>query len=174
MKEKKKASLDMFKLSVCIIALCIIMGLMLGVYNSVVPTKIAELEEKGKMDNVIWVIRYGSVVLPVIVVAIILMFFYFDKSQYVPVNTQREKAYICLFVALFTFFIMLPYVIAMSGGFVIEKTVQNELGDDETVKTLLGNTATWFAAQIIPFAIIISYHFVRVSSEKKELLANER
>jgi hypothetical protein len=101
------------------------------------------------------------------------MFFYFDKSQYVPVNTQREKAYICLFVALFTFFIMLPYVIAMSGGFVIEKTVQNELGDDETVKTLLGNTATWFAAQIIPFAIIISYHFIRISSEKKELLANE-
>jgi cytochrome bd-type quinol oxidase subunit 2 len=173
MKGNKKATLDIFKLSVCAIALCIIMGLMLGMYNSVVPEKLAEYEKEGDMDNVAWVVRYGSVVPPVIIVAIIMMCFYHNKSQYVLVNTQREKAYICLIVAAFTFFVMLPYVIAMSGGFVIEQTVQNELGEDQTVKTLIGNTASWFAAQIIPFAIIISYHFIRISSEKKELGANE-
>ena len=173
MKENKKISLDMFKLCVCAIALCIIMGLMLGTYNAVVPDKLAEYEEQGDMDNVAWIVRYGSVAIPVIIVAIILTFFYRNKSQYVPVNTQTEKAYICLVVSLFTFFVMLPYVIAMSGGFVVEQTVQNELGEDQTVKTLLGNTASWFAAQIIPLVIITSYHFIRVSSEKKELGTNE-
>ena len=163
--------MDVFKLCVCAIALCIIMGVMLGMYQSAVPQKLEEFADKGKMENAAWVVRYGSVVPPVIIVAIILTCFYYDKNKYVPMWTQKEKLYICLIVAAFTFLVMLPYVIAMSGGWNVAETII-EGEEEKEIKTLLGETAAWFAAQIIPFAILISYHGIRYSSEKKELEGN--
>lgn len=154
---------DLFKVIVCAVALCIIMAILLYMYNALVPSKIAELEEKGKMDNVVWIIQYGSHLPPVVLIAVLLSVFYRNKNEYVRIYTQRNMAKISGGVAVFTYVVMLPYVIFMS---------KSEADGDAV--TLIDRTITWFAAQIIPFMILIAYHSVRASTEAKELYENEK
>lgn len=154
---------ELFKVIVCTVALCIIMAILLYMYNALVPSKIAELEEKGKMDNVIWIVQYGSHLPPVIIIAVLLSVFYRNKNEYVKIHTQRDMARISAIVAAFTYAVMLPYVIFMS------KTEA-----DGDAATLIDRTVTWFVAQIVPFMILIAYHSVRASTEARELYENEK
>ena len=145
---------------------CLVMYIALTVYLDTVPTKIAELEEKGKMDNTIWLVKYASLLPPVIAVSIILTLCY--KFCYVKVETQRDKAIIILIVILFTYLVLLPDVCVRSEGW------QDPVPDgEEDVASVLEQSIGWFCAQIVPFALALGYHLVRASSEKKELCKNE-
>ena len=128
--------------------------------------KIAELTEKGKMDNTIWLLRYTSLLPPVILVAIMLTVGY--RLGYVRVSSQIDKAIIIAVAMLFTYGVMLPYVWVKSGG--IEGIINNT---EKDVVLMLEQSVGWFCAQVLPFAMALGYHLVRASSEKKELSENE-
>ena len=165
MANSDKKSMDIFKVILCSIALCILMAVMLSVYSSRVPEKVAELEQKGNMDNMIWFVEYSAPILPVIILTAVLYGFYAKKEAYLPVITQKEQGYITLYTALFTFFVMLPYVYLISRG---EASAESLEEGEEVAKTLFETTFIWFVVQIIPFAAKISYHFMRASAEEKE------
>ena len=145
---------------------CLVMYIALTVYLDTVPDKIAELEEKGKMANTVWLVKYSSLLPPVIAVSIILTLCY--KFGYVRVETQRDKAIIILIVILFTYCVLLPDVCVRSEGW------QNPVPDgEEDVASVLEQSIGWFCAQIVPLALALGYHLIRASSEKKELCKNE-
>ncbi len=156
------------KIAVFSVILCLVMCLVLVLYVKLVPQKIAELEEKGKMDNTIWLIRYSSLVPPLIIVAVLLTLFYRIGDAYRPIETQRDKTVIILIVLLFTYLVMLPSVNARSIGWQTPP-----LEGEEDVKSLIELTIGWFGAQIVPFLLVLGYHLIRASSEKKELYENE-
>lgn len=156
------------KIAIFSLLLCLVMYMLLAHYLETVPTKIAELEEEGNMTNTIWLVRYSSYLPPVIVVAILLTLFYKFGNSYIPVKTQRDKALIVTLVLLFTYCVLLPIVCAKSAGWQAPPPE-----GEEDVKSVLELSIGWFCAQIIPFAMVIGYHLVRASSEKKELSENE-
>ena len=163
-QNRMEAENAVFKLIICTVILCVIMSVMFAVYNSTVADTIAELEENGKMENMIWLVRYGSCLPPVIIVAIILTCFYSFGGHYTPVITQKHKAIVVGVTFAFTYVILLGGVMLSSPGW-----NNPELGEENTFASCVG----WFVAQLVPFMILLSYHLVRMSSEKKELETNE-
>ncbi len=170
MENKKKSTraqaARILRLIALAILACLIMWGALTVYLDNVPDKIAELEEKGNMNNTIWLVEYGSLLPPVIAVAVALTVGY--KLGYVKVKSQREKALIILIAILFTYCVLLPDVISKSEGW-----MEPPLEGEEDVISAIELSIGWFSAQILPFAIALGYHLVRASSEKKELCENE-
>ena len=156
------------KVVVLCIVCCILMGVMLAMYKGIIPDALAEYEEKGKMEHTMWLVRYASLLPPVIVIAVLLTVAYSFRSQYVQVMTQRHKAIIVGVTFAFTYLILFTAMLLSSPGWNLP-TPETE----EEVKTAFEICAPWFFAQIIPFIILLSYHLVRASSEKKELCENE-
>ena len=115
MAELKKYKYDWFKIIICAVALCVLMVLMFNVYKGDVADNIKELTAENKTPNLVWLIEHVSAAMPVFMVAVVLSIFYFEKSKYVPVVTQREKLIVCLTVAVFTFVGLLGYVLMNSG-----------------------------------------------------------
>lgn len=169
MEKNKVKWIDILRVVLCALAVCAMLAAILNWYCNDVPQVIEKLQEEGRMTNTIWLVRYGSVLPPVIAVAVIITLFYCKKSSCVPVRTQKEKAYISLIAAIFTFGVMLPYVIHSSQGWDLPVPE-----GEEDIVSLLEKTVIWFCAQVIPFLVLISYHFARAESEKRELLKNER
>ena len=165
-KSARKIVLRILKIVIFSVLACAIMCGLLTLYLKYVPDKIAELTEKGKMDNTIWLLRYTSLLPPVILIAIMLTVGY--KLGYVKVSSQIDKAIIIAVAMLFTYGVMLPYVWEKSGG--IEAIVNNTEND---ALLMLEQSVGWFCAQVLPFAMALGYHLVRASSEKKELSENE-
>jgi len=149
------------------VLLCFVMSAALTAHLGTFSEKIAELEEKGNMDNTIWLLEYLLPILPVIVVAIILTVSY--TFGYVNVSSQREKAAIIAIVLLFTYCVLLPIVCARSEGW-RDPVPEGE----EDVLSVLEKSITWFSVQIVPLVITLAYHLVRASGEKKELCDNEK
>ncbi|MBQ8408277.1 MAG: hypothetical protein IJY39_05375 [Clostridia bacterium] len=169
MAELKTRKLDKSKIAFCTMVLCVASIILLYLYANQLQEFIVKLNELGenKIPNVIWVINHLSVALPVIVLAVILTAFYSKKEAYVPVTSQKEQFYISLFTALFTYGVMLTYVLIKS------KNGEVPEGEEiEEVKSLWDITYKWFFVQVIPFVIMISYHAVRADSESKELAEN--
>ncbi len=160
---------EQFKLVICIIALCILMGVLLYAYNSTIPDKLIELGAEKDMEHTEWFVRYASLLPPVILAASLLTLFYSNKDKYVPVKTQRQKAWITGIVAGFTYIVLLGYTLLSSPEWYMPAAQRQ----DGSV-TMFENTSSWFFAQIIPFLILVSYHIIRASSEEKELLENEK
>ena len=146
--------------------LCFVMCAALTAHLGAIPEKIAELTEKGNMDNTIWLYEYALPIIPVIALAIILTVAY--KFGYVKVKSQREKAVIIAIVLLFTYCVLLPVVCARSEGWQ-EPVPEGE----EDIASVLEMSITWFSVQLIPLVITLGYHIVRASSEAKELCENE-
>ncbi len=165
-KSARKIVLRILKIVIFSVLACAIMYGLLTLYLNFVPEKIVELEEKGKMDNTIWLLKYTSLLPPVILVAIALTVGY--KFGYVKVSSQIDKSIIITVAILFTYGVMLPYVWAESNG--LEGIINN--GDEDAV-LMLEQSIGWFCAQVLPFAFALGYHLVRASSEKKEQCDNE-
>ncbi|MBR3879575.1 MAG: hypothetical protein IKJ24_05585 [Clostridia bacterium] len=167
--EKKSAralAIRIIKIILFSVMVCFVMSAILSVYLDAVPEKIAELTEKGKMENTIWLVKYASYLSPIIIISVILTVCY--KFGYVKVESQRDKAVILAVLLIFIYAVMLPDAITKSEGW-LDPPLE---GEEETV-SVLEQSIGWFAAQIIPFAIAIGYHLVKASSEKKELCDNE-
>ena len=166
--EKRPLVKRIIKIAIFSLLLCLVMCLILTHYIKTVPTKIAELEGEGNMKNTIWLVRYFSYLPPMIVISVLLTLFYKFGNSYMPVKTQRDKTVIVALVLLFTYLVLLPIVCAKSAGW--QAPVPE---GEEDVKSVLELSIGWFCAQIVPFALVIGYHLVRASSEKKELCENE-
>lgn len=148
--------------------LSILSMILLHTYANGVQEFIVKVNEKNAMANVTWLLEHLTIALPVVLLAVALTAIYCNKDKYVPVATQREKMYIALFTALFTYAVMLPYVYFKSKNG--ETADAEEL---EAVETLWEITYKWFFVQVIPFLILISYHAVRADSERREIEAEE-
>jgi len=164
MANQKIRRVDSFKVTVFSVILCILMIVILHWHANGLQDTFADLEEIGKLPNVIWLVKHLAYVVPVVAVAVLLTLFYSNKEKYVPVVVQKEKFYITLIVAAFTYFVMLPYVIISSK---MGETVDPETG--EAITTLLDITVNWFFVQIIPFLLLVSYHAIRRGTEEEEL-----
>ncbi len=137
------------------------MSLLLSWYVSYVPEKLEYLEEE-KRPNTVWMLEYGSAVLPCIAVAAVLTVLY--KWGYVAAETQRDKTVVVALVALFTYCVMFPTVLAESGGWQVSCEI-----DGEDAETLFSKTAIWFFVQLIPFALMLTYHTVKRTAEMGEM-----
>ena len=167
LKEKQTRTQELYRLIVSAIVLCIVMAVMLAIYVAIIPDALAKYESEGDMEHTAWLVKYASYLPPVIVVAILLTCFY-SNASYVPVRTQKDKATVVAIVFIFTYAVLFVYALLVSPGWNLP-TPEFE----EEVKTLFEKSAGWFFAQLIPFMILLSYHTVRSSSEKKELCENE-
>ena len=148
--------------------LCIMSMILLHLYANQVQEFIVKVNEKKNMPNVTWLLDHVTILLPVCILAVMLTVIYYNKDKYIPVVTQREKMYIALFTALFTYLVMLPYVYFKSKN---GENVETE--EIEVVETLWDITYKWFFVQVIPFMILISYHATRAGSEARELAESE-
>ena len=156
--QKKKPGIDIFRLLLCAVLASVMMVIMFNIYNDNVAEIIKELQEKKDHENTIWFIRNVAAAIPVYASVIIMSIVYGNKARYVPVQTQKEKLYVAIILACFTFMMFL-YV----------KTVDGDIVRGDGVDSLLEKSATWFVAQILPLAVVISYHAIRMGSEKREL-----
>lgn len=156
------------KIVILCIAGCILMGVMLSLYQNNVPEILAEYEEKGKMEQTAWFVKYASLLPPVIVLAILITAVYSFGSPYVPVRTQYDKAIIVGVTFAFTYLVLFTSTLLSSPGLNLP-TPEAE----EDIKSAFEICAPWFFAQIVPFMLLLSYHLIRASSEKKELCENE-
>ncbi len=152
LKEKEAMANAIVRVVLCAIGLCVLMAVMFSLFKNNVPDKLAEFEKKGNMEHTSWFLKYGACLPPVIILVGVLTACY-PKSSYVPVKTQRDKAIVIAIVAVFTYAVL--YTSAK--------------GDSATFNDCVG----WFFAQVIPLLIVFSYHLIRASTEKKELLENE-
>ena len=148
--------------------LCILSMILLHLYANQVQDFIVKVNEKKNMPNVTWLLDHVTILLPVLILAVMLTVIYSNKDKYIPVITQREKTYITLFTALFTYLVMLPYVYFKSKN---GEAVDAE--EIEAVETLWDITYKWFFVQVIPFMILISYHATRAGSEAREIAESE-
>lgn len=151
---------DFFRLIVCTVLSCASIFVTFALYKNQFAEIIAKLTEKGNAPNAIWLIEHFSAAIPVLVVALIMCFFYRGKDKYVPVYYQREKLIMALITAAVTLI-----------TFIFVRITDGAVDPKDEVTSLLESTYLWFAAQIIPFIVLISYHAVRMESEKKELEA---
>ena len=166
-REKDRLN-QISKLVILCIVCCILVGVMLSLYQNTITAKITEYEEKGKMEHTVWLIKYGSLLPPVIIIAIVITAAYSFGSPYIPVRTQKDKAIIVGITFAFTYLVLFTSTLISSPGWNLP-TPETE----EEVKTAFEICAPWFVAQVVPFIILLSYHIVRASSEKKELCENE-
>lgn len=164
MAEIKKPKLNINKIALFSIALCILSMILLHLYANQGQEFIVKINEEKSMPNVTWVFEKLFLAFPVIILAAVQTAFYWNKAKYVPVSSQKEQMWISLITALFTYAVMLPYVYFKS------KNGEVPEGEElEAVETLWDITYKWFFVQVIPFVILIAYHAVRADSEEKEL-----
>ena len=156
--QEKKPGIDVIRLLICAALAIAMMIIMFNIYNDNVAEIIKKLQEKKDHENTIWFIQNVAAAIPVYASVIIMCIVYGNKEKYVPVQTQKEKLYVAIILACFTFMM-----------FLFVQTTDGDIVRGDGVDSLLEKTATWFVAQILPLAVVISYHAVRMGSEKREL-----
>ena len=168
MSEACKSRLNIKKMILCIIILSAVMVLQLYLYCTTAQDIFTKLKEsENSMKNFTWVVEHVVYLLPVIVIALFMMIAY-SGDRHICAVKHKEQAVEAVFVMLFTFLIMLPFVIIKSKTGEIP-----EPGEVEEVQSLLEMTTMWFAYQFIPFLILIMYHSVKghAGSEEAEQIS---
>ena len=165
MAEQKKVRHDSFRITMWIVVACIVVADAFYTHCRIVPRIVEKLTEKGDYKNVIWIVEHLTLVIPVPLVAAVISIFYSNKKTCVPVHSRKERVFIAWMVAIFVFVVILGFVLLNKDKAMGEAV-------DEKVKTLWDISAEWFFMQIIPFAVLISYHSIRVDGEERELSEN--
>lgn len=168
MAENKIRRFDWLRAISTALLLCAIVFGLFYLHSGKVAEVIASLTEEEKYPNTIWLIEFVSAAVPILVAVIVMNIMYCDKKSYVPIYTQREKLLVSVTLAVFVFGALLAYVFYQSRG--------GDVTDPETgevIKTLWNRTYMWFFAQILPIIILISYHAMRIGTEKREILESE-
>ena len=154
--------IDWLRMVLCAAVLCLVVVILFSFYESKGLELISDLSADGKSPNLVWLAEHAFAAIPVFVLVLVSELFFLEKRRYVPVYTQVEKLVAFSAAALFTYGIVLFSVIAASP-----EAIDPETG--EAIKTLWDRTNSWFFAQILPFLIVISYHVIRIGSERAEL-----
>ena len=149
---------DYFRIAICAALVSAVMIIMFSLNNDQFADLISKIKEKKDSPNLLWLVQHITAAIPTLAATITMCIVYRDKRRYVPIYTQKEKMYISLILVAVT--VMMFIYVAVSDGKVDAK---------DGVQTLLEKTATWFAAQIIPLTVLVSYHAIRSGSEAREL-----
>ena len=168
MAENNTKKYDWLRIISTALLICALIFGLFYLHSGKVADIIESLTEEEKYPNTIWLIEFVSTALPILVIVIAMGISYSDKKSYVPVYTQKEKLLVSVIIAIFTFGVLLGYVLYQSRG---GETTDAETGD--VIKTLWDRTYMWFFAQILPMLILITYHSMRISAEKRELAEAE-
>ena len=147
--------------------LCAIMAIMLWSYATEMQDVFEALEESGKMSNLLWLVKHIAYVVPVIVAAIALNILYSSAKWERAVASKKEKGIAVVITALFTYAVMLPYVISKTPKTPLPQDIIDKIG--EVPPSLIEITRGWFFVQIVPFIILALYMFIRCEAEEKEL-----
>lgn len=164
MAEIKAKKIDWLRLIATALLLCAVTFGLFYLHSGKVAEVIEALTAEEKYPNTIWLIEFTSSAVPILAAVILMNIMYSDKKSYVPVYTQIEKLVVSIVLVLFVFGALLGYVFYRSRG---GEIVDAETG--EAIKTLWDKTYMWFFAQILPLLILVSYHLIRIGSEKNEL-----
>ena len=141
----KKLKIDTFRTASASALACIVMGIMLRLQTHAVQEILAKLKDKGKLENVEWLVEYAAYFLPVVLVAVALSIFYsIFKDEKIIVH--KEQVIVSIALIAFTYAILLP----------IASYNKEPVGESE--KTMLELSVNWFAFQIVPFLIMLLYH----------------
>ncbi len=161
--SKKELLIRIIKIVVFTLLLCAVMCLSLKWYLESVSEALTYLEIKNA-PNTLWLVKYGSVILPSVCFALLLTAAYKVFGGYIEVKTQIDKAIITSFVCIFTYAYLFAEICRRSEGWMLPP----EEGAED-VKSLLERSFIWFVVQGTAFLLIVSYHCIRASSEKKVL-----
>lgn len=153
MSDTKKDFLNIPRVTLISAVMSVLMTVLLFLRGSLVEELFEKLEKIGSDTNLEWVLRYGSAALPIIVLVTVLSVFYSGKGSTALIN--KEKLIIFTVVAVFTYAFLLP--------FSMSKAVPSQADAEETVR-FFDLTAKWFFAQIIPFLIVLVYHYARIDA----------
>ena len=135
----KKLKINSFRTASASVIACAVMAIMLRLQI------LAKLAEKGKLENVSWLVKYAGYCLPVVPVVIVLAIFYsiFKDDK---ITVHKEQTIVSIALIAFTYAILLPII------------ASNKEPIGETEKTMLDIMVNWFAFQIVPFLIMLLYH----------------
>ena len=141
----KKLKINSFRTASASVIACAVMAIMLRLQTHKIQEILAKLAEKGKLENVSWLVKYAGYCLPVVPVVIVLAIFYsiFKGDK---VTVHKEQTIVSLVLIAFTYAILLPII------------ASNKEPIGESEKTMLDITVNWFAVQIVPFLIMLLYH----------------
>ena len=162
MEVKARKRVDLVKAIIVATVICAALAALFYLRSNTAEDIVADLVEKGNMDNMIWFVKHFSALLPSIVMIALMTAAYGNPDKYVPVVTQKEKMIAYFIVAAFFFGVLISYASSLVIPAVIE--------EDEVVKestTVFKVLANWFFVQIVPFIIIETYHYARCEAEKK-------
>ena len=161
--DKKKIVFMILRIVAFSLVMCAVAVGLFYLYLKELPEIIAALEEKGKMANTIEGVTHILPMLNIagLIVALVLLYKPVKSPAY---QVQKEKGYIMFIVAAFTYAVILPYVIRESRG------CFDPLPEGvEDVKSILEITASWFVVQVIPFMIVLTYHFIRAGKKDEQV-----
>ncbi len=155
MADLKKGKIDSFRMTMCSAIITAVMGIALYLHANKVQDVIAKLNEKGKLNNVEWVVEYASYLLPVAFAAIAMAVFYsiFNKGSSVAAYKERSIASIILIAV--TYGVMLPIIFS-----------KKKIVDEKEIK-LIDICVKWFAFQFVPLLVMAIYNISRVEYEKR-------
>ena len=168
--ERTRKNNALIKTTLCSIGLCVLMLILILVYANAMPSIIESIEEKGDMEETIWLVERLGYLPPAIITVLTLYFVYSSKKSYVPVVTQKQKALVVAILMVFMYAVMFLGIIVGRTLAVNFDVFAESLADFVDMYEAL---TPWFLIQLVPFSIILAYHLIRASSEKKELLENE-
>ena len=161
----KKETFNIWRIIAVSALLCAIMSFMLYLRGFFVEELFLKLDELGSMENLKWVLKYGSALVPSIVFAIALSCVYGEKQSSAVFHKEQLIALIVL--AIFTYICLVPYA--------MNKMLIDLEEEAEEIKTLFDAVAVWLVVQAIPMLIMIAYHGSRAEAldgkaENKETL----
>ena len=164
--ERTRKTNALIKTSLCAIGLCVAMVALAALYSNLMPEIIESIQEKGEMKETVWAVERLAYLPPSIITVLTLYFVYSDKASYVKVTTQKQKALVVAIVMAVVYGVMLSGIVVGRMLALNIDACAESLADFVDMYDVL---VPWLLVQLIPFSIILAYHLVRASSEKKEL-----
>ena len=164
----KAVIFSILRILVVSVLMCAVLTGIFYLYSRFIPEALDSLHEEGNMDNTIWAVEYFTPMLTILIVVAALYLVY-KPMRRIPISlVQTEKGYIWLVIAVFTYAVILPYVLNRSIG-CFDPVPEGE----QNVLSLLEKTATWFIIQIIPLMLAVAYHFTRAKAKDVKPVADE-
>lgn len=137
--------------------LCAIMSVMLYLYCTKCQDIFTDIENaKHSMPQFLWVVKHVINLLPVPILTIILWLTHRHNEKSRSYYLHKEQLIESICAMLFTFLVLLPYIVIKSKSGEIP-----DAEETEEVITLLDKTLDWFVVQFIPFTVLIMYHHIR-------------
>lgn len=137
--------------------LCAAMSLMLYLYCTKCQDIFSDIENaKHSMPQFLWVVKHVMHLLPVPILALILCLTHRHNEKNSAFALHKEQLIESVCAMLFTFLVLLPYVIIKSKSGEVP-----DAEETEEVVTLLNKTLDWFVVQFVPFMVLIMYHHIR-------------